>query len=414
VNPLTKSWLWKYQKKNHLIQSFLFKHAPRFVYEKEPLTLEGEVPVFTFHGVVPEWFEEQCSYLVENGYRTLSADEFLKTLTRRRAVPRKSVLLTFDDGLKHVWTIIYPLLKKYGLKAVCFLIPGCIPDDNRCVRLTLDDYWSGRATLETLITLGRGADALARWNEIKIMHESGVIDFESHTMFHSLVFTSDRIVDYMNPGFDTHFYGNIRVPLYSVDGRDVPARDAPLGMPIYGGAPRMSAANRFFDDENLRNTCIEKVRREGKEEFFKQRGWRRVLQNVVDEYKRNQTVVERYETPEERNRAIFNELIASREAIEARLRGKRVSHLCYPWFEGANFAMDASKKAGYAMNYFGQLADKTTNMPGDDPFRIARIDEIYLRRLPGQGRTSIANLLRRLYELRHAPKWFGFEQQKAI
>jgi hypothetical protein len=292
---------------------------------------------------------------------------------------------------------------------VCFLIPGCIPDDNRCIRPTLEDYWSGRTPLAPIITLGRGADSLASWNEIKIMHESGVIDFQSHTMFHSLVFTSDRVVDYMNPGFNRHFYGNIHVPIYSAGGRDVITRDAPLGLPIYAGAPRMNAERRFFDDESLRNVCIETVRREGNQEFFKRRGWRRTLEKLIADYKRSRPVIEKYETPEERNKAIFDELIASKEAIESRLPGRRVSHLCYPWFEGANFAVEESKKAGFAMNYFGQVEDRAGNRPGDDPFRVVRMDEIYLQRLPGKGRQHIGNILRRLYDLRNFPRWFGFE-----
>ena len=34
-------------------------------------------------------------------------------------------LLTFDDGRASVWSVAYPLLKQYGMRGVCFLIPGC-------------------------------------------------------------------------------------------------------------------------------------------------------------------------------------------------------------------------------------------------------------------------------------------------
>ena len=85
--------------------------------------------MFTFHTVLPDIFERQCRYLASNGYKTLSADEFLHTMRRPGPLVKKTVVLTFDDGLKTVWTVAYPILKKYNLKAVCFLIPGCVPGE---------------------------------------------------------------------------------------------------------------------------------------------------------------------------------------------------------------------------------------------------------------------------------------------
>jgi hypothetical protein len=249
MNPISKGLHWKYQKNEYLIQSLVVRNAPAFVYQSHPAALKDEIPVFTFHTALPGWFEEQCLYLVENGYRTLTADEFLQILNSPGRRIEKSVLLTFDDGLKHVWTIAYPILKKYNLKATCFLIPGCIPEDDHRIRPTLEDHWKGRASLQEVMVLGRGSSSLTTWAEIKAMHASEVIDFQSHTMHHSLVFTSDRIFDFMHPGYNTHFYGNIHVPLYSRDGHDVVSREAIMGMPIYLAKPRMMASSRFFDDD---------------------------------------------------------------------------------------------------------------------------------------------------------------------
>src|SRR4030065_909447 len=92
-------------------------------------------------------------YMAENGYKTLNADEFLDTLVSPGTKVKKTVLLTFDDGLKHVWTVAFPLLKKYNLKATCFLIPGCIPQRNHRIRPTLEDYWRGEASIGEIITM---------------------------------------------------------------------------------------------------------------------------------------------------------------------------------------------------------------------------------------------------------------------
>ena len=119
------------------------------------------------------------------------------------------------------------------------------------------------------------------------MHESGIIDFHSHTMYHSLVFISDKIFDFVHPGYNTHFYGNIHIPLYMENGREVVTRDAIWGTPIYYAQPRMCAKRRYFDDETIRKQCIEAVKDQGSEKFFKQKNWRKILKSIVSDYKKS-------------------------------------------------------------------------------------------------------------------------------
>jgi peptidoglycan/xylan/chitin deacetylase (PgdA/CDA1 family) len=42
----------------------------------------------------------------------------------------KSVLLTIDDARSSVWRFAYPLLKKYQMNAVVFIIPGWTKDSS--------------------------------------------------------------------------------------------------------------------------------------------------------------------------------------------------------------------------------------------------------------------------------------------
>jgi len=403
MNPIANPVSWIYQKHKHLIDSLLLRQAPRFVYARNPAELEGEIPVFTFHVALPEWFEEQCLHLARNGYEALSAEKFVDLMHRTGHTPRKSVLITFDDGLKQLWTVAFPLLKRYGLRATCFLIPGCIPADSSLVRPTLEDVWQGRASVEEVLAFRRGEPALATWEEIRIMHDSGVIDFHSHTMYHSLVFTSPDVFDFIHPGYNTHFYGNIHVPLYTHDGRDVTSREPLLGMPIYRSAPRMQATARFFDDEQVRMQCVEEVRREGGPDFFKNGNWRKRLGNVVRRSRGAPGVSERYETNEERDHAIREELVASRQAIEQKLPGAKVTHLCYPWYEAKPFAIEASRKAGFEVNYFGHRASRPTNRPGQDLYGVVRVEDMFLERLPGTGRVTLAQIAQRLRSLRSLP-----------
>ncbi len=68
----------------------------------------------------------RLAHLADNGYVTLSADEYLAVLRGEREPPARAVVLTFDDGRGSVWSVAAPLLRQHGMKAVVFLVPGRI------------------------------------------------------------------------------------------------------------------------------------------------------------------------------------------------------------------------------------------------------------------------------------------------
>ena len=401
MNPISNRFSWAFQKNRHYLDTFIFRRAPEFTYRSSVGTIRGEIPVFTFHLALPDWFEEQCQFLVENGYQTLTCAEMLFYLQKGKRPAARSIMLTFDDGLKHVWTVAYPILRKYNLKATCFLIPGCIPEEDSRIRPNLDNFWKNESSMDEIMHLEENGSNLATWPEIKLMHNSGVIDFQSHTMYHSLVFASPKIFDFVNPAYKTHFYGNIRVPLYQICNRDVVDRTPLPGMPVYKSRPRMLTPRRFFDDEYLRNHCVEIVIKEGVEVFFAQSNWRRLLRRRVREFKNHHSLSERYEKRIERDRAVFRELYESKERIESQLSGKKVTHLCFPWYDALPFAVSAAEKAGFKACYFGSMKGKSTNRPGDSPFSITRVEEYFLERLPGKGRKSVLGLIKKVWQLRN-------------
>ena len=69
-----------------------------------------------------ENFEKQMKYIYNNGYKTLSMDEFYCWKTRKCKLPKKSVLITFDDGNVSIYKYVLPILKKYDLKGTSFII----------------------------------------------------------------------------------------------------------------------------------------------------------------------------------------------------------------------------------------------------------------------------------------------------
>ncbi len=72
--------------------------------------------------ITPLQFEEQIKYLMENDYHFLKPSD-LKKLSN---ISNKSVLITFDDGLEDVFLNAVPVLERYKVPAVFFIVTGLI------------------------------------------------------------------------------------------------------------------------------------------------------------------------------------------------------------------------------------------------------------------------------------------------
>jgi peptidoglycan/xylan/chitin deacetylase (PgdA/CDA1 family) len=357
---------------------------PQFVFDSNLKTIKDEIPVFTLHSVNPTKFEEQLKYLVENNYKTLNSDELYQSLLGIIPNKEKTIVLTFDDGWKNLYTVVYPLLKKYNLNAVCFLITDLMPDvdhKNNNIKTSGENF------------VYPDSKILCNWEEIKEMHKSGIIDFQSHSKNHYLISTSSKIIDFVYPNFDTYAL-NIDIPLFRYKEIDNYNRNVALGTPIYENDSRFSGKKRYLDDEKLRSLCINYVYKNGNADFFSQLNWRNKLNKVVENYSLKNRNNGFYENENELKEAIYVEMRESKLKIE-NILGKSVNHFCYPWWVGSETALEISKEAGYLTNFWGTMLGKRTNKKGDDPFKIVRLlsdDFIYC--LPGKGRKSLIKVIK--------------------
>lgn len=375
----------------------LLQRYPAALYR--PIALAEELPaVFCFHSAEPEPFEAVLGFLARNGYRTLIADEFCDLMRRGEGVDAcRAVLLTFDDGMGQVWSVAYPLLKKYGMRATCFLIPGRIQEfPAGDVYPSLEDVWQGRATLAEVTMRDLSARPLATWEEVAIMHESGVIDFQSHSWDHRLIVTSPRIVDFVSPRALSRFH-SFEFSMFRNDeaGTGGPFERPELGRPIYTAAPRLAVAQRFRPDPAVSELCVEHVAKHGGAAFFERAGWRRRLFDLVRNYVRNNPLQGTYESDEARRAALVADLARAKAAIEARLPGHRVRHLAFPWGEGSAAAIDAARQTGHEACFWNKVDGRLVNHVGSDPFRLTRIGEDFARSLPGEGRVPLRQVVLR-------------------
>ena len=383
MNGIYKKLKKSYVKNSPELLALLKRSYPDFVFKSDLQSLKDEIPVFTLHSVNPGVFEEQLYFLSSNNYQTLIADEFYEYLTGSKPFPERTILLTFDDGWKNLYTVVYPLLKKYKMRAVCFLIPGLI-NSNEGGKITPNNN-SEKPVPDS--------DTFCSWEEIKEMHESKIIDFQSHSMYHDLVFTSSHIEDFFSPGYDDYPM-NLNIPLFKENGADNILRNAKLGAPIYSNNSRFFGKNRYFDDESLRDACANYVLSNGGTEIFKRSNWRKDLFNIAQNHREKYSNSGYFESNEQLRENLFFEFHESKTVIEKKLEGKKVNHFCYPWWIGSAFASQISRDAGYLTNFWGIVPGRKTNKKGDDPFRIARlVTEDFIFRLPGKGRKSLLKVL---------------------
>jgi len=105
--------------------------------------------------LTPDSFAAQLEYLARNDYRVVRLADLLEFLEGRRALPKRAVVITIDDGYASSHSIAFPILKRHGFPATVFVYT---------------DYVGSR-------------DALT-WAQMREMTDSGLIEIQSHSKSH--------------------------------------------------------------------------------------------------------------------------------------------------------------------------------------------------------------------------------------
>jgi peptidoglycan/xylan/chitin deacetylase (PgdA/CDA1 family) len=276
MTPLQRAW----QKNWPEIKCAFRGGMPRFVLARRPPEPQRCIPVFCYHVIEPEAFAADLVFLRRNGYTTLDADQLADHMEGQLPPPPRAVVLTIDDGMLDLYTIAFPLLCEFDMKAVAFIAPGLHE------RQRASEHDPCR---------------LCSWNEIFDMHISGIIDFQSHTYEH----------------------------------RYVPRWPQPCGIgsragrvPLRRGAPMQ----------------------------------------------------------------LKHDLAAARSLLQQRL-SKTVQHLAFPQYTGTPRGIRAALESGYRALWWGVLPGRRGNAVGDPLTQVVRVSGEFVRRLPGAGRISLANIV---------------------
>ncbi len=127
--------------------------------------IDADIPILMYHHLIPESeagdtidgtivtaerLERDLIWLRENGYQTVLPRE----LASGEPLPEKPIMITFDDGYRSNYTLLFPLLQKYQMKASISVIVK--NQDNESV-----NHLS--------------------WDMCREMTDSGLVEIDSHT-----------------------------------------------------------------------------------------------------------------------------------------------------------------------------------------------------------------------------------------
>ncbi len=117
------------------------------------------------YAVSTEQLAAHFRWLRREGYTVVSIDDVIAARQGTQPLPPKSVLLSFDDGLRSAYTKVWPLLKVFGYPAVVSVVTSWIGTEEP-VRYDHREF---------------GAADFVSWSQLREMRDSGLIEIASHS-----------------------------------------------------------------------------------------------------------------------------------------------------------------------------------------------------------------------------------------
>ena len=286
------------------------------------------VPIFLYHqvneksGVTPELFEKHLKVLKEKGIATVTLTEY-----GEGKLEGDSALITLDDGYYDNYSKVFPLLKKYNMKATVFLNTLYIKESRDEKTEILLNGKANYEAMKKYVETGDGTtEQYMTWAEIREMYQSGLVDFQAHSHKHTAVFVSDKIEGFFNGDeediTDMYLYGKVE-----------------KGYPKFRKRGEYSSQGIIIEKEFFKKFKeYYDVELEGKEEKEKLR----LAQVYIDNNKKKYF---HYESEEEFLNRVREEFLLNKNLMESKL-GNRVEYFCWPWGHRNKKVVEMLKKEG--------------------------------------------------------------------
>lgn len=136
---------------------------------KKGIYYSGKAVVLTYHHIsrepfsgitiTPERFEKDLEMLKNKGFNVISMGKLLNCMEGREKLPDNAVVISFDDGIESFYKYAYPLLKKYYMPSINFVITS-----------RTEKYKPSNKDFNPLSP-----------QELCDMYDSGLVDIQSHS-----------------------------------------------------------------------------------------------------------------------------------------------------------------------------------------------------------------------------------------
>lgn len=129
--------------------------------QKEVIPNEGDltnddigIPVLVYttinsNNVTPENFKAQMNYIKDNGYATITLDDLYQYLSGSKKIPKKSIVITIDNGYSSIYRYAYPILKELNFKATVFVSSDSINSKDYLKNNELKDMVNNSIDIES-------------------------------------------------------------------------------------------------------------------------------------------------------------------------------------------------------------------------------------------------------------------------
>lgn len=302
--------------------------------------LEGHPWVWSHISERLDLFEKKLKAIKAAGFYTIDWYQLYNCMGGKKKLEPNAVFLTFDDGYLDNWCLVFPLLKKYQLKATIFVNPEFI-DPRQDVRLTLEDVWNDRLTFDELDTVG-----FLSWPELRAMESSGLVDIQSHSLSHTWFFSSPNLVDYHRhqgiyqyPWMSWNLKPE-RKPYYLNENQKNWIDE---GFPILQHEKSL-VVRRFMPDPAAMVKINDFIVSKGVEVFHKKNNWLKETNDFIENDLGGLDGV--FETDAERKERIYSELSQSKLILEKGLH-KTVDYICWPGGGNDSTVHELAREAGY-------------------------------------------------------------------
>ena len=258
--------------------------------------------------------------------------------------PKNSIALSFDDGYLDNWVFLFPLLKRYNIKASIFVNPEFV--DNR-------NIMRGHFNKELEVKDQDSSIGFLSWLELIEMEKSGLVDIQSHSMSHTWFYSGKVLKDFFAP-YDIQkkmphdrkypwISWNEKPELKPFTHNSNSYFSKNIGQPILENG-RSLGIKRFFLDDDIKNSMVQFTK--NNTDVFCNNDWFSILKKEYDQLIKNKKSIGRFETKEETNSRYYYELADSKKILEEKLK-KNIDILCWPGGAYNNESLKASEDMGY-------------------------------------------------------------------